>query len=60
VASIIWPILVAAILPLSLTDLLPSLPKIAATLDAMDDLALRASRQVDLFAARSRLRALRC
>ena len=53
-ASIIWPILVAAILPLSLVKLVACLPEIADRLDSFDDVSIR--RQIPTFAAPYRYR----
>lgn len=43
----IWPALIAAILPIGLLDLLRCLPRLAARLDALDD--RKRTRQVQRF-----------
>lgn len=43
----IWPTLIAAILPIGLHDLLRCLPRLAARLDALDD--RKRTRQVERF-----------
>lgn len=47
--SIIWPLIISALMPMRLASAAEHMPAIAARLDALDDVDLRETRQTDVF-----------